>query len=170
MAGPSPRPGARSDARAAGPGAVRGAEGGAAAHLPRPRLPPSAPPARPPPTTRRPPPAAPPSQVPGPSSRSTPACPWEAALGSSALSSSPALRPGIRPKRVLHLAVPALSRLRTPGSIVQAAGPQAPIGLQFRLLLRLWPQALSAVLKEARPPTSPDWACSPAGKVNSQKL
>ena len=87
-------------------------------------------------------PAAPPSQVPGASARPTPARPWEAALGSSILSSSPALRPGIRPKRVLHLVVPALSRLRPPGSIVQAADPQTPIGLQSRLLLRLWPQEL----------------------------
>ena len=87
-------------------------------------------------------PAAPPSQVPGASARPTPARPWEAALGSSILSSSPALWPGIRPKRVLHLVVPALSRLRPPGSIVQAADPQTPIGLQSRLLLRLWPQEL----------------------------
>ena len=45
-------------------------------------------------------------------------------------------------KQVLHLVVPALSRLRPPGSIVQAADPQTPIGLQSRLLLRLWPQEL----------------------------
>lgn len=63
-------------------------------------------------------------------------------MGSSALSSCPALRPGIRPKRVLHLVVSALSRLRPPGSTVQAADPQTPIGLQSRLLLRLWPQEL----------------------------
>ena len=63
-------------------------------------------------------------------------------MGSSALSSCPALRPRIRPKRVLHLVVSALSRLRPPGSTVQAADPQTPIGLQSRLLLRLWPQEL----------------------------
>lgn len=43
---------------------------------------------------------------------------------------------------MLHLKVPALSRLRPPGSIVQAAGPQSSIGNQSRLLLRLWSQVL----------------------------
>ncbi|KAM7238318.1 hypothetical protein CapIbe_009838 [Capra ibex] len=91
-------------------------------------------------------PAAPPSQVPGPSARPTP----RPSLGSSLGQLRPELQSCPEAEDSPQAGAPpyssALSRLRPPGSIVQAAGPQSSIGLQSRLVLRLWSQGAARTL------------------------
>lgn len=88
--------------------------------------------------SRPPPPPPPAAPLPrSPVSRPAPPRPhplrrqaWAAAAAGCALSSRPARGLGIRPKRVLHPAVPALSCSRPPGRQRPGRGFSSPIGLQ----------------------------------------